>query len=454
MVATFQVLDVGVVLPDSAAVYMLESVGGQANVDNLAVAAQPILAAQADDLPKALVWDDLIFKRSRFNWIPFQVQWPQLEGLLMSQISHRGRCAIRADILRDLYQSQTIASPTDTSAAFAYLSTHAPTAVSKVPNFFRFTRFGKGDEYQPHKQPQPTQTANSISVVVNYRDRPDLMQRCLEAIAQQTIAASLEVILVDNQSQPENRQRVEAIAAACFSSPVKVVHLTYDAPFNHSAQTNLAVEAATSEVLFMLNNDASFISSDVVQTLANWALMHNVASAGPRIVGEGNCLVSAGVEAFPPDGKRLGGVRESTVVPLSQTVRQTVGNTFACCAIARSAWNQIGGLDADTFPTQYNDADFHLKALALGLRHIYIGSCRAYHQPGQSEPRTRQQGERLLSYLRDKHPQWSDYIAIAPTLIKFRGPVLKQLLNPSKTARSLMFYRKLHKQFRNKVLTR
>ena len=458
---SFQLLRSGVEVSDSPQAYGVEPANGKLDLDRLTAAAVAHLAdlssgvtGALEALPKAWVWNDLIFKRVKANWVPYCVQWPLGDRLLSQQVSQRGRCAIRADVLRSLYQAKKIESLTDTSAALCYLAEAEPDSVVELPSVLRFTGLDSSDNYRSLKRLAPAQTATSISVIVNYRDRPDLMGACLKSLAQQTITAQLEVILVDNQSQLENRQRVEAIAQALFSDDVRVIHISYDAPFNHSAQTNLAVEAATGEALLMLNNDAQLMAADTVQTLCDWAMTPKVASAGPQFVGARDRLVSSGVEVYPPDGKRSGGIRESTVMPLSETVRYTAGNSFACAAIAREIWSKVGGLDAEIFPTQYNDADYDLKALALGYDHLYIGHLKVYHQPGQSEAKTREQTQARHRKILDRHAGYLRYVRLAPVMVKLRGPVLDLLLNPTAAARAFMKYRSLHKYVRTKILKR
>lgn len=453
MAFSFQLLRPPVDLSYSPQVYCVESSRGRLDLDKLtAAAASHLDQLSLAEIPKALVWNDLIFKRVKTNWIPYCLQWPRGDRLLNQQVSQRGRCAIRADVLRSLYKAGKIANLTDTSAALCHLELTEPDSAIELPNVLRFTGLGNSADYAPLKRLTPAHTATSISAIINYRDRPDLMSACLKSLAQQTITAQLEVILVDNQSQLDNRQQVEALAHELFSANIKVVHLSYDAPFNHSAQTNLAVSASTGNVLLMFNNDAQFTSPDIVQTLCDWALTPNVASAGPQFVGEGNRLVSSGVEVYPPDGSRPGGIRESTVVPLAQAVRYTAGNSFACAAIAREVWLKVGGLDAETFRTQYNDTDYDLKSLALGFDHLYIGHLKVYHQPGQSEAKTRAQNEERHDQIRSRHTDYLRYVRLAPVLIKLRGSALDSVINPTADARAFMGYRRLHKYVQTKVL--
>ncbi len=394
-------------------------------------------------LPAALLWDDLVYTGGQRGAIqPYRLRWPQTDPWLAPQMLHGGRCAIRGDILHRLYHSGKLSHPGDTSQALTHLVTMGET-IHPISGLLRFVGWPQHRWYQPITAPQPGRTANRISIIINYRNRPDLMAHCLRSIGHQQVAARLEVILVDNQSQPHHRQEIEGQAEALLPSGIRVKHLSYDAPFNHSQQTNLGSRAATGEVLVMLNNDAYFLQPDTLQTLANWALEPNVATAGPRVVGQRQRLVSSGIQIYSGTPKQPAGMRESTVEPLSQTIHTVAGNSFACAAISREVWDHLGGLYSERFPTQYNDADYCLRALEAGFQHIYIGSQAVYHEPGQSESRTRDSTDRLHQTLRDYHPNLEKFAATAPEMVSLRSASpLALSLNTPPLLRGLESYRR------------
>jgi GT2 family glycosyltransferase len=419
MALTFQLAAHGVPGPDPGQVFLLEALSGKVNLQRL----QEVAAAelQQTPIPSAFVWDDLVYERGRRGAVqPYRLCWPQPDSWLTPQVSHRGRCAIRGDILHRLYHSGKLTYVGDTSQALTEL-VQMGERVHPLAGIVRFVGWSQHPLYAPLTQPRPDRVAQSISIIINYRDRPDLMAPCLESIAQQQVTARREVILVDNQSHPHHRREIERQASSLLPSDIEVTHLTYDAPFSHSAQTNLGVSRATGEVLFMLNNDARLIQSDTLQTLANWALMPAVATVGPRVMGQRQRLVSSGIQVYRGTAKQPAGMRESTVVPLSQTIHSVAGNSFACAAIPRTTWETLGGLDHDRFPTQYNDADYCLRALEAGLQHIYIGTQAIYHEPGQSEHRTRDSTARLHQHLRDYHPELEHFAPVAPGMVSLKG---------------------------------
>jgi len=444
MTVQFHLAQTHVFLPKDETVFVVEPPAGRIHLQRLSQAAKTEL--QAVSCPAALVWDDLVYVPSRRGQVrPCKLQWPWSDPWLTPSVSHQGRCAIRADLLYQLHQAGHLEYPHATSQALAKL-TATGASIQALSTPLRFTGWQTHRAYRPLIKLQPDASALSISIVINYRDRPDLMALCLKSIQQQRVTARLEVILIDNQSQPHNREDIERQVATFLPSPVSVQHLQYNAPFNHSVQTNLGVDHATGDVLVMLNNDARFIAPDALQTLADWALTPNVASVGPRVLGRQQRLVASGIQVYSGTSKKPAGIRESAVIPLCETIRGAAGNSFACAAMTRDAWYTLGGLKPDRFPTQYNDADYCLRALEKGFRHIYLGSLTIYHEPGQSESRTRASTDSLHEKLRNYHPLLDQYTRLAPELVPIKSSPPDLVLNNSLFFKALEKYRRFKKK--------
>jgi GT2 family glycosyltransferase len=401
--------------------------------------------------PEAFIWDDIVVLPQKSGLIDHRrLQWPLPDSLLYQHVTSAGRCAIRLDVLEKLYQAGQIYSDRDTSGSLAIIIQDPNSNWYELENVFRFVGSQANKVYEPLSYPLPPQRASSISIIINYRDRPELMDACLKSIAQQKFTAKVEIISIDNQSQTKNRQAVEEISDRVIPKHIVVRHLSYDAPFNHSEQNNMGVRAALGEVLIALNNDAHLLDLDLLQTLADWAITPGIATVGPRFVGKNGRLVSAGVQTCLPAGFDRSRIRESTVLPLSKTTHYTAGNSFACAAIARQVWFQLGGLNEQDFPTQYNDADLFLKALDAGLKHIYVGRVAAYHEPGQSEPRTRTDVGQLHEKLRLKYPDLAKYHRLDPALINLEAIVNYKEVMP-KIAMQIIFLTRICRRIISKI---
>lgn len=358
--------------------------------------------------PRGFIWDDIVFIARPFQCArSFRLKWLRNDEYLLKQISPKGRCSyLKLDGQPLPHGKPSLNDPSHIGG------------LTHTPNLFRLTGFVKSRIFSPQVRLKPSHAASSISVVCNYRDNSTITLRLIKSLSIQATRSPVEVILVNNQSSAEELRKVQEGAEEILK-PVgfNIVHINYDGPFNHSAQCNIAAGASTGDTLVMVNNDATFLARDALQELADWAHTPGIATAGARIIGDGGRLISAGIEII---AKHKGGeprIRESECAPLSRVVRHTAGNSFCCAAITKATWQKLGGLRAEVFPTQYNDADFVIRCLDAGLRHIYIGHISIYHEPGMSESRTRELVEALHARLLTLHPHMGAYESEAPILI-------------------------------------
>jgi GT2 family glycosyltransferase len=230
----------------------------------------------------------------------------------------------------------------------------------------------------------PSRRAAKVSVLLPFRGRPELTLRCVLALAGQRLSGEMELILIDNQSEPEEAAVIVAGARRLLGE-ARVKSLCYDAPFNHSAQNNLAVRAAEGEVVVLCNNDVALKDPTALEQLAAWALQPGVGAVGCRLedaerrVGSyGHVFTAPSPDPFQPP------LRENPDPSYGGFVHACPGATLALAAIRRELYLELGGLDEARFPIGYNDIDFMLRASARGLRHLYLGHVAAEHRRGSS----------------------------------------------------------------------
>ena len=248
----------------------------------------------------------------------------------------------------------------------------------------------------------PVRRAGLTSVLIPYRGRPAMTLRCVMSLARQRLTGELEVVLVDNQSAPDEAAAVLEGARRLLGE-ARVKRLEWDAPFNHSAQNNLAAQAAAGEALVLCNNDVVLEDPDLLEQLGAWALRPGIGSVGCRLedpereLGSyGQRWTAASDDPFQPP------MRESPDGTWGRYVHAVPGNTLALAAVARGTWLELGGLDERRFPAGYNDLDFMLRARARGLEHLYLGHVGARHARGSS--RTGDNEDLQALWLNQEHP--------------------------------------------------
>jgi GT2 family glycosyltransferase len=258
------------------------------------------------------------------------------------------------------------------------------------PSFYRLT---------------PTTKPRGVSVIVPFRDKPELTCRAIVSVLGQKMEASLEIILVNNQSRPESIQYVQRFVMEQCAKEAIVRFLNYDLPFNHSAECNLGAREAGSECLIFLNNDVELISTDALMQMASWSLFSGVGTVGIRMMStKDGVRASAGIALRLASGADYNSITEErNDEEFGHYNRETWGNSFACAAISRRTFNSIGALDEVNFPNGYNDVDYSMRCRKAGLRNIYLGTSCAVHAPGTSRGRCDELYKKIL--IRQKYPE-------------------------------------------------
>jgi GT2 family glycosyltransferase len=248
-----------------------------------------------------------------------------------------------------------------------------------------------------------------ISIVINFRDKKDLTNLCLESIRMQKFLPEIQIILVNNRSKVEERQSVLETAYELFGkAAVKIID--YESAFNHSEQCNLAAREADRDLLVLMNNDVILGSEDLLTKLSAYSLLPNVATVGCKMLAKKSVnsysIKSAGMFFRPQSTAPFGGGIVGEYMPpdfLANKNYSCLGNTFALAFIPKQVYWSLNGLDGVNFPTDYNDVDFCIRAIQEGLNHIVINDCIAIHNGRASRADTSEYPAslRLMSSIKD-----------------------------------------------------
>lgn len=253
----------------------------------------------------------------------------------------------------------------------------------------------------------PKQKPKVISVIIPFRDKPELTLQCVESLMSQTISGKLEIVLVNNQSIAENVATIASGMAGLSSKNPSVCDakiVDYNKPFNHSQQCNLGITNSTGDVIILLNNDAAMTSATTLEELSAWALLPDVGTVGCRIEDLKGNLVCAGIKSRINCGFDYNsGVEESRDQSYSGIVRETFANTFAFAVMAREVFEKVGPLNGLEFPNGYNDVEYNLRIRKEGLKNIYIGHLVVIHQPGTSRGKCDEIIQKVL--VRERFPE-------------------------------------------------
>jgi GT2 family glycosyltransferase len=223
----------------------------------------------------------------------------------------------------------------------------------------------------------PLQGTPRVSIIVPFKDKPELLKTLVSSLFQYTRYENLELLLISNNStQPETFALLEQL------TDPRIRKLTWNHPFNYSAINNFGVQHATGELLLFLNNDIEVIESGWLEELMSQVQRPEIGVVGPRLLYPNGTLQHVGVvlgqqgfagHAFaglPPNASSAQGRADWT--------RNYLAVTGACLMMRRDVFERIGGYD-ESFIVCGSDVELCLRAVQHELRVVYTPHCTLVH---------------------------------------------------------------------------
>ena len=215
--------------------------------------------------------------------------------------------------------------------------------------------------------------APRIAVVIVHFGDPAPTRRCLDALPR--VPALAEVILVD---QPPR---------LFGEHPRVTTRLETDSNLGFAAACNLAVAAATSPFVLLLNNDATLDDAAAeALTAATATLPDDAAGACLKLLSMDDATIqSAGGLWFTRDGIGFpNGFGETDRGQYDTLTGNRIGVPSGAAALYRtSAWREAGGM-AEEFFCYCEDGDLGLRMVAAGHRFAWFPKVRVRHELSSS----------------------------------------------------------------------
>ncbi len=291
-----------------------------------------------------------------------------------------------------------------------------------------------------------------ISLIIPTRDYVDMLERCISSIQLYTQWDNLEIIVVDNGSiHPKTKAYFKKIA----QQGVQI--LSIPGPFNFSALNNQAVDAASGEIIGLINNDIEATHAGWLDEIVSHLLSPGVGAVGAKllwpngmvqhggvVLGVGNVAAHFGNRLADGDWGDHG---------RNQVVQQVSAVTAACLFLRKQDYLEQGGMDSVAFPVAFNDLDLCLKIRAAGKSIIWTPYARLLHAESASRghedtPQKQARAQREVNQLRqrwgstllhdpayhpslnlDAHSHAFNGLALPP---RDRSPRLARLIKPAK----------------------
>lgn len=237
-----------------------------------------------------------------------------------------------------------------------------------------------------------------ISIIIPTRNRAAALEACLTSLVEATQYPDMEILVVDNDNDdPAARAYLDGIAQL-GNERIRV--LRNDEPFNLAKLVNLAATQATGDLLLLLHDDVTAAHPDWLHSMASLCTRPEVAAVGARLLQRDGTLqqawltpIKAGLVPPPFQGWPLDAPDAQSHLSVEQTV-SAVG--AACMLVKKTAFLEVGGMDADKFPEYFADIDFCLKLRAADHEILWTPYATLVHDSDGSTWGDRSASEALV----------------------------------------------------------
>ncbi len=226
--------------------------------------------------------------------------------------------------------------------------------------------------------------APHVSIIIPTRDRPELLERCIDTLRARTRYPHYEILIVDNGT-------VDPVALdllACYSRLSGVTVIRDERPFNYSALNNQAAARATGTLLCLLNNDIEIIEDDWLEILVGYAMQPNVGAVGPALWYPDDTLQHGGVvlagNAVAGHMHHRVGRHEFGYFGRAKLAHEVAAVSAACLVVRAESYRRVGGLNEEDLKVAYNDVDLCLRLRQAGYRNVYVPYANLCHHESAS----------------------------------------------------------------------
>ena len=252
-------------------------------------------------------------------------------------------------------------------------------------------------------------TQPKISIVIPFRDQPDLLRECIDSILSKTAYEDFEIVGVSNNSrEPETLALMKDYA----NRDPRIRFLVHDIPFNFSAINNFAVRQVDGEHVLLLNNDMVVITPDWLQALLEHSQRPEVGAVGAKLyypddtVQHGGVII--GIGGIAGHAHKYAQRDDNGYFDRLLLIQNFSAVTAACLMVKKSLYEQVDGMDEEHLAIAFNDVDFCLRLREKGYLNVFTPYCELYHHESKTRGyedtlEKQQRFAKEVAYMRKRH---------------------------------------------------
>ncbi len=244
-----------------------------------------------------------------------------------------------------------------------------------------------------------------VSVIIPSKDNPEVLFHCLDSLTERTRTNCIyELILVDNGSCEENREKIEDKVRK-IRERIECRYLYQPMDFNFSRMCNLGAEDAKGEVLLFLNDDMEIVCPEWMDIMLGDVLWNYAGAVGAKLLyPDSDIIQHAGITnlrvgpahklQFLHDGKEH-------YFGMNRGAHNVLAVTGACLMVRREVFEEAGGFCRE-LAVAFNDVDLCYTIHEHGYYNIVRNDVVFYHHESLSRGKDGESTEKQLRLLKEK----------------------------------------------------
>ena len=221
-----------------------------------------------------------------------------------------------------------------------------------------------------------------VSIIIPSKDNVNLLFQCVTSILRHTEYKNYEIIIVDNGSADENRNRIEKFIAG------KRIRYCYEKmDFNFSRMCNIGADHAKGDYLLFLNDDIEITSGEWLARMLGQAALPHVGGVGAKLLYPDSDLIQhvgiINLEVGP--SHCLGGFQDSEAYYFCRNRLEYdyLAITAACLMVRKERFYEVKRFE-EGLPVAYNDVELGFKLFEAGYYNVVRNDVVLYHHESAS----------------------------------------------------------------------
>lgn len=254
-----------------------------------------------------------------------------------------------------------------------------------------------------------------LSVIIPSKDNPEALFHCLDSLTERTRSnCAFELILVDNGSSRENREKIEN-KVKLLKERMECRYLYQPMEFNFSRMCNLGAEDAKGEVLLFLNDDMEILCPEWMDLMLGDVLWDYVGAVGAKLLYPDSDLIQhAGITNLrvgPAHKLQFLHDEQEHYFGMNRGAHNVLAVTGACLMVRREVFEEAGGF-CEELAVAFNDVDLCYTIHEHGYYNIVRNDVVFYHHESLSRGKDGESPQKQLRLLKEKDLLYERHQAI------------------------------------------